>query len=847
MESELISKKRERTEIKDKVESEIEKDKEKSDSSLSYKQPNSSSSEKIIIPTDKNSFKVCKLKGRKALSDELKKINNPFSVLDENIISEFKSNIEDLKEGTSFKKIIDLSKLSKDKFLFLNDEDNIEIFYENQKTNNIIFSSLYNSDFNNDNSDKDLYAKIKQFGNNLENICNISDFCIEHKKIFPNNSIDKYYGMIRKERSHIFRHHLYYKKKVIMKYFGPRKSCKSIYSRCVIANYHYKDRIFIPILYLDIHFISNNIQKNNKSFREEIYYELFNLFRHFEDINKFMKKIDFNETETMIFVENIINSFLEYKEKNKLVQKKPTFILDNYSYLYDNNNKLKSIELNSKNADKYNLYIIYSIIDQLDQKAFVKEFKNNTKFNPLLGTTHAICYLPALRYLSEIKNNLIDDGYVIPNEYENIFGENAYYLFKFLKSKNKFEDFITKEEIKIINDLENFYSKVPDKKKEMEKLIEIIDEKKEINFNENLFMNIPSSYIIINKKENEKTKDFYYTLEYSFPLIKKILTNLSKKTFFIDITHEEFLNLNDVVMSLNFDEFINHYFKNEDIIFGYKKDEIEKCLDDYCLEKNKLDKYGNQLYLRTDVMKILKENKTNNYLKLVKEYKNRDKLKNKKLIIVFQNIRGKFVDILFLVQKGNNDNNINNNNDYSIVNLQIKLSDTYTISIKEKEQQKYQMTYLKEKYNIIFGINIVDSYIIYITLFELRKKFADRNRDLFIYFSREKYKIVDINGNALEKFPFLPKAKVELISKFTIFVNSFKNLLEEQSNKSFKFIKTDKEPKQEYIKFEITNNEIFVFIQFPGYSWIFKKLNEQKFNIGIIYYSIIEVDVHDSD
>ena len=82
------------------------------------------------------------------------------------------------------------------------------MFYQNQKINNIIFSSLNDSYFN---KDEELYIKIKHFGNNLEKICNISDFCIEHKKIFPNNSIDKYYGMIRKERSHLFRYNLYNK------------------------------------------------------------------------------------------------------------------------------------------------------------------------------------------------------------------------------------------------------------------------------------------------------------------------------------------------------------------------------------------------------------------------------------------------------------------------------------------------------------------------------------------------------------------------------------------------------------------------------------------------------------
>ena len=70
--------------------------------------------------------------------------------------------------------------------------------------------------------------------------------------------------------------------------------------------------------------------------------------------------------------------------------------------------------------------------------------------------------------------------------------------------------------------------------------------------------------------------------------------------------------------------------------------------------------------------------------------------------------------------------------------------------------------------------------------------------------------------------------------------------MEEQNNKSLKFIKQDKEPKQDYIKFEITMDKIKVFIEFQS-SHTFEKTNEQKFKIGTIFYSIIEIGALDSD
>ena len=53
-----------------------------------------------------------------------------------------------------------------------------------------------------------------------------------------------------------------------------------------------------------------------------------------------------------------------------------------------------------------------------------------------------------------------------------------------------------------------------------------------------------------------------------------------KNAFFIDINNPLFLKLNEAAMGINFDEFMNFFFQNENSFFGYYDDEIEKTYDE---------------------------------------------------------------------------------------------------------------------------------------------------------------------------------------------------------------------------------------------------------------------------
>lgn len=150
------------------------------------------------------------------------------------------------------------------------------------------------------------------------------------------------------------------------------------------------------------------------------------------------------------------------------------------------------------------------------------------------------------------------------------------------------------------------------------------------------------------------------------------------------------------------------------------------------------------------------------------------------------------------------------------------------------------MTYLKQKYNIIFGINIIDAYVIYLSLFERKKKFAEDNINLCIFFSKNLMKLVDKKGNILNKFPLLKDAKVELISEFNMFINSFKNMLRETNKKKLDFIEINNKIDKNFMKVIISKEKITLEIKFMDTTSSYTSPNNKKFKPKTIYYKIVE-------
>ena len=118
------------------------------------------------------------------------------------------------------------------------------------------------------------------------------------------------------------------------------------------------------------------------------------------------------------------------------------------------------------------------------------------------------------------------DRIEIPKEFKNIFGENAYFLFKFIKEEISFEKLVKKEETQFKDELVYFFNDIEDNKNDkisiIIELMEYIKNKNEIELNNYFYKNIPSSFIIINQRKSEKSDDYKYSFDYSFGINENI-------------------------------------------------------------------------------------------------------------------------------------------------------------------------------------------------------------------------------------------------------------------------------------------------------------------------------------
>ena len=117
-----------------------------------------------------------------------------------------------------------------------------------------------------------------------------------------------------------------------------------------------------------------------------------------------------------------------------------------------------------------------------------------------------------------------------------------------------------------------------------------------------------------------------------------------------------------------------------------------------------------------------------------------------KCIMILQKFNAKSIDILFIIK-------INNNN-WVLNSFQIKCSDYFEINDKLLFENKYEMSYLRNKIKLMFNLNITKSYITYISIYEKPKLCAKQNEDKFIYYNINDDKVVDKNNQELINIPF---------------------------------------------------------------------------------------------
>ena len=156
------------------------------------------------------------------------------------------------------------------------------------------------------------------------------------------------------------------------------------------------------------------------------------------------------------------------------------------------------------------------------------------------------------------------------------------------------------------------------------------------------------------------------------------------------------------------------------------------------------------------------------------------------------------------------------------------------------------MTYLKHKYEYIFGIKISDSYVIYLSLFEQKNKFTTDNPDICIFYSRKIEKLVNNENEELSKFPFLEKGKVELISKYEELIQSAIKYLQIYANTKLKYEKIKeniKNIRDNFMEIQITKEKIKINIKYSGKDFMIIQPNDKNFSNEIVFYKIMKNNV----
>ena len=277
-----------------------------------------------------------------------------------------------------------------------------------------------------------------------------------------------------------------------------------------------------------------------------------------------------------------------------------------------------------------------------------------------------------------------------------------------------------------------------------------------MNENIELFNKINGSYFLFYKFFDDNNK-VTYKYQYGFPLIRIIyedLFNSIDSKFFIDIKNPKFLELDGISMGAIFDNFMNWWFKKkaEKKIFEFNNEEIEIYNLKYLIKKNSKNINIREMYKNKFLKKEINESEE------LKQIKNQNNIFNsKKCLIIFQEFNAKSTDILFIIK--------DDNNNWILNSFQIKCSDTFQINEKLLYENRFEMTYLKNKIKLVFGLNVIKSYITYISLYEKQKQCTLQNKEKFFYYNIKDDKVVDQNNQELKKIPFYEECRIFFVDE----------------------------------------------------------------------------------
>ena len=759
----------------------------------------------------------------------ISEIKNPCYTTDEEFLKNAKM-LEELEKQDNYDKQtnlpISLDSIDKQKIFPI---EPIEFFRNDfkSKTGNFIFSNLFSEE---EKNEQKIFDTIHNFCNGYYSSCEIPEFCPDYKLHFPNNDCiflcpineDEFYV----ESMKVFHYHDY----GIGHFYSPKGTGKSILFRSIFMNFvKLNDDRYTPLMFFNIRLLNELIETSDLSKLKKVFlHDLYALFKTREDSLSFMAELDFTKKNIMsIVLETIKKAIREIKEKRKV------FIIDNYSTEFDKENILKDVIDLVYSKKNFFVEIVYTILNPKDSELLYKNLNSEHHINYNVNYTEKYYYFEKLKLFSMIRNNF--EGRELFDTYASIFGENVSFLFEFNSKNIKFDEFVKLKKGEIKNEMLNFFS--GDCKLFLNQIIDYIESKKKFLYDE-IIKYVPGNYvdIIIEPKpdpkcwgDDIKKEKFpkYYTLNYSFPLIKEIMMEISSGISFINMKNPQFLKSPGPTLGINFDNELIKILKelvDKEYFFEFKKKKkifVEDILEKFYKDEKKR-KDLNQLYQNA----ILKMYQDNNIL-FQKELFDKTNFFEYDCIAVFQNsFFGKAFDALFIIKKEGDKH-------YNIILLQIKCSDDFKENIGEL---RLQAQYVKEKFSFLLNISVINTYVSYISIAQKPKAFAEKFRNKTFLYDIQRDKFVNFDGKEYEKFPILNDSIIYFSFDFEI-VEKIKNELIMYHKrkiilikKELNWVNSDKNNLKK-IEDKLNNNEVYVHISAIEFNYYYKLDNIFQYTI----------------
>ena len=727
------------------------------------------------------------------------------------------------------------NKINLKKTFFIENEK--DFFFKNDKlkTGNLVFSNIFCCD---NKYEEEIFANIHTYRNNYFRECYISEFCPDYKMHFPNNNNDVFY-QINEDEFFIVSFKVFHYRDIpngcnspsggVAHFYSPKGTGKSILFRSILTNFcDPEDKYrYNPIMFFNIKLLNELKNKNDfENLKKILIREAYSLYDKSSSAFELVKNIGSNSSIMEIILQIIKKAIKDLIKLDRL----KVFIIDGYSSEYDTQGILKDIinlikEKKDIKYEQFFVYIIHDILNEEDAECLYKNIAPKNYINYNTEDFESYYYFEKLKKFSELKKNFATKE--IPENYEDVFGENVSFFFEYKTMKNMlFNDFVKTKKSVIKNEILDFYSGNNSMSKYYLNDINENYIKKGTKFTYNeIIKRVPSNYIeiIIEPKPNHQSKGFdiknynrnkLYSLKYSFPLIKDVIEEIISDRYFINMKDPKFLELPPGILGMNFDyEMIKIFQELMENKFFFEHESKIKIFVDDIIEKS--DKSNAQIYSLDKISSKIHDKMVKKKLSFIKI-----NFEDYTCIGVFQNNpNGKAFDALFILRE-------KDKKEFNMHLIQIKVSDSY----KEKEKDLINnVAYAKEKFKYLLNIMIDKTYLSYLSIWQKKKDFAESHPDKTFLYDVIKEQFVDFEGVEYKNFPILGGAIINPVQESSI-INEIINKIIGSCNTFVKLIKKEKnltnfnEHNQETIENNLCDKEVYVNVS-PSKFYFCYKLN----------------------